>query len=55
MRRLGEEGLSDTLVVVGGVIPKRDIGRLKDMGVKGVFPGGTPFAESIQFILENVK
>jgi methylmalonyl-CoA mutase C-terminal domain/subunit len=55
MGRLREENLSDTLVVVGGVIPKRDIGRLKDMGVKGVFPGGTPFAESIQFILENVK
>ncbi len=55
MRRLREENLSDILVLVGGVIPKRDIGTLKDMGVKGVFPGGTPFAESIQFILENVK
>jgi len=55
MRSLREENLSDILVVVGGVIPKRDIGKLKDMGVKGVFPGGTPFAESIQFILENVK
>lgn len=55
MRRLREENLSDTLVVVGGVIPKGDIGKLKDMGVKGVFPGGTPFAESIQFILESVK
>lgn len=55
MRRLREENLSETLVVVGGVIPKGDIGKLKDMGVKGVFPGGTPFAEFIRFIMENVK
>ena len=55
MRRLREEKLFDTLVVVGGVIPRGDIRKLKEMGVKGVFPGGTPFAESIQFILENVK
>lgn len=55
MRRLREENLSDILVVVGGVIPKRDIGKLNDMGIEGVFPGGTPFVESIQFIQENVK
>lgn len=55
MSRLKDENLSDILVVVGGVIPQRDIMKLKDMGVKGVFPGGTPFAESIQFIRENVK
>jgi methylmalonyl-CoA mutase C-terminal domain/subunit len=55
MRRIKEENLSDILVVVGGVIPKKDIGKLKDMGIKGVFPGGTPFAESIQLIRENVK
>ena len=55
MRRMREENLSDVLVVVGGVIPKRDIGKLKDMGIKGVFPGGTPFSESVRFIRENVK
>ncbi len=55
MRRLREENLSDMLVVVGGVIPKRDIQKLKDMGIEGVFPGGTPFVESIQFIRGNVK
>jgi methylmalonyl-CoA mutase C-terminal domain/subunit len=55
MGRMREESLSDILVVVGGVIPKRDIGKLKDMGIKGVFPGGTPFSESVRFIRENVK
>lgn len=55
MSRLKDENLSDILVVVGGVIPKRDIGKLKDMGIKAVFPGGTPFAESIRLIRENVQ
>ena len=55
MRRIKEENLSGILVVVGGVIPKRDIGKLKDMGIKGVFPGGTPFTESIQLIREKVQ
>ena len=55
MGRMREESLSDILVVVGGVIPKRDIGKLRDMGIKGVFPGGTPFAESVRFIRENAQ
>jgi len=55
MGRMREASLSDILVVVGGVIPKRDIGKLKDMGIKGVFPGGTSFSESVRFIRENVK
>jgi methylmalonyl-CoA mutase C-terminal domain/subunit len=55
MGRMREERLSDILVVVGGVIPKRDIGKLRDMGIKGVFPGGTPFLEAVRFIRENVK
>ena len=55
MGRMREEDLSDILVVVGGVIPKRDIQKLKGMGIKGVFPGGTPFAEPIRFIRESVK
>jgi len=55
MRRLREENLSNIMVVVGGVIPKRDVRKLKDMGINGVFPGGTSFGESIRFIRENVK
>ncbi len=42
--------LSDTFVVVGGVIPTRDIEPLKAMGIQGVFPGGTPFEEIVQTI-----
>jgi methylmalonyl-CoA mutase C-terminal domain/subunit len=55
MELIGKEGLDNVLVVVGGVIPTKDIALLKEIGVKGVFPGGTPFEESIAFIKENVR
>jgi methylmalonyl-CoA mutase C-terminal domain/subunit len=42
-----EEGIEDIPVVVGGVIPKQDIPKLKALGIGGVFPGGTPFDEIV--------
>jgi methylmalonyl-CoA mutase C-terminal domain/subunit len=50
-----EEGLDRVMVVVGGVIPAKDIPVLKEIGVAGVFPGGTPFEESINFIREHAR
>jgi methylmalonyl-CoA mutase C-terminal domain/subunit len=41
------EGIADIPVVVGGVIPRQDVPKLIEMGIKGVFPGGTPFEEMI--------
>lgn len=55
IERAKEEGINDKMVVVGGVIPNRDIPKLKALGVTGVFPGGTPFSEITGFITENVK
>ncbi len=55
LKKMKEEKISDILVVVGGVIPKRDISLLQTMGIEGVFPGGTPFEESIRWIKDNVK
>lgn len=49
-----KEGMDNVMVVVGGVIPDKDIPVLKGIGVAGVFPGGTPFEESVTFIKENV-
>ncbi len=40
MELLAAEGVDDIAVCVGGVIPKRDVAVLQEMGVKGVFPGG---------------
>jgi methylmalonyl-CoA mutase C-terminal domain/subunit len=50
-----KEDISDVLVVVGGVIPTKDVPVLQDLGVKGIFPGGTRFDEISTFIKENVK
>lgn len=54
-RKMSEKGLEDMVLVIGGVIPKRDIPVLQKMGVHGIFPGGTPFEESIKWIKEHVK
>lgn len=50
---LKKENIHDKLIVVGGVIPNKDIQVLKDMGVDGIFPGGTKFTEIVGFIKEN--
>ena len=49
------KGMSDVLVVGGGVIPESDIPGLKEAGVKAIFTPGTPTKEVIDFIKENVK
>ncbi|HUL32223.1 MAG TPA: cobalamin B12-binding domain-containing protein [Thermodesulfobacteriota bacterium] len=55
MKEMKRKKIDDVLVIVGGVIPKRDIPLLEKIGIQGVFPGGTSFAESIRWIQENVK
>jgi len=55
VERLKEEGAGDIKVAVGGVIPSRDIPALKDMGVVGIFPGGTPIDEAIAWMQANVN
>jgi methylmalonyl-CoA mutase C-terminal domain/subunit len=58
-RRLQEvmkaEGIGDIPVAVGGVIPKQDIAKLKQMGIAGVFPGGTTFDDIVAGIHDIVK
>lgn len=55
MQRVKKEGKKDILVVVGGVIPDKDIPRMKQLGVRGVFPVGTPLQDIASFIRENVQ
>ena len=55
MELLKEKGLDDVLVVIGGIIPDIDVPRLKAIGVKGVFPPGTPMQEIIDFINSNAR
>ena len=48
-----EQDIGDKLIVVGGVIPNKDIPTLKDIGVNGIFPGGVHFDEIVRFIGEK--
>lgn len=52
---LGEKGLDDVVVLVGGIIPDVDIPKLKAIGVKGVFLPGTPMQEIVEFIQREVR
>jgi methylmalonyl-CoA mutase C-terminal domain/subunit len=54
IRELGERGIGDKPVVVGGVIPHQDIEKLKEIGVTAVFRTGTPIREIAAFIEENI-
>ena len=55
LEMMKSEGLQEIAVVVGGVIPKRDISKLKALGIAGVYPGGTPFDEIVGGINVIVK
>ncbi len=41
---LERNGASDTILVVGGIIPRKDAAKLKELGVAGVFGPGTTTA-----------
>ena len=49
------ERIEDIPVTVGGVIPKQDIPKLNEMGIEGVFPGGTSFIDIVTGIRGVVK
>jgi methylmalonyl-CoA mutase C-terminal domain/subunit len=55
VKKLKEKKIEDIVLVVGGVIPKRDIPHLQKIGIEGTFPGGTPFDESVRWIKEHTK
>ena len=55
IEKLRAQGADDILVVVGGVIPSRDIPKLKELGVAGVFPGGTLLDDVVAWIRANVN
>lgn len=54
MGLLKEKGAEGKIVLVGGVIPGRDFEALRELGVNGIFPGGTPLEKTIEFIRGNV-
>jgi methylmalonyl-CoA mutase C-terminal domain/subunit len=55
MELLRESGMSDVVVIVGGIIPDEDAAQLKDQGVAAVFQPGASLEEIVQFIRSTVK
>lgn len=55
MELLRGNGLSDVVVVVGGIIPDEDAAQLKEQGVAAVFQPGASLEEIVQFIRSSVK
>jgi methylmalonyl-CoA mutase, C-terminal domain len=55
VRLLKEKGLTDVLVVLGGIIPDVDLPALAAIGIRGVFRPGTPMQDIIDFISANAR
>ena len=58
VRRVGklmeDAGLSDVLLIVGGVVPDADVPLLEEAGVDAVFHPATTMAEIVEFIVRRL-
>lgn len=50
-----QNGMEDTLVLVGGIVPQEDIAKLKENGVSEIFLPGTSTEDIVAFIRKNVR
>jgi methylmalonyl-CoA mutase cobalamin-binding domain/chain len=55
MELLREAGLAHVAVLVGGIIPEDDIGKLHDLGVARVFGPGATLAEIVAFVEDQSR
>jgi methylmalonyl-CoA mutase C-terminal domain/subunit len=54
MDLMKKEKLDDVLVIIGGIIPDKDITKLKELGVSEVFQPGASTEDIITYVRENV-
>ncbi|MFC1925145.1 cobalamin B12-binding domain-containing protein [Chloroflexota bacterium] len=54
MERLKQEGMENTLVIAGGIIPKEDIPALQKIGIQAVFGPGTTTGDIADFINKTI-
>ena len=54
MSLLDQKGIDDIRVIVGGIIPEKDIPDLKKIGIAEVFLPGSSTKSIVQWIQENV-
>jgi len=50
LKKLKEEGAGDIPVFAGGIIPDKDIEKLRELGVRDIFPPGTSTARAVEAI-----
>jgi methylmalonyl-CoA mutase C-terminal domain/subunit len=55
MELLREKGITDVLVMGGGIIPEEDVPALKQAGIAAVFGPGTDTGNIVNFIRENLR
>lgn len=47
--------MDDVLLFMGGIVPDRDLQRLKGLGVKGIFLPGSSLEEIVRFVQDNAR
>ncbi|NLT65621.1 MAG: cobalamin B12-binding domain-containing protein [Acidobacteria bacterium] len=55
MTLVKEKSMDDVLVFAGGIIPDRDIPRLKEIGIAEVFPPGSPLQQIVDFVKTSIR
>ncbi len=51
---LKAQGADDIMVIGGGIIPEEDIGKLKAVGIRKIFPPGTSLETIVDWVRLNV-
>ncbi len=52
---LHENKMNDVLVFAGGIIPDRDVPKLKEIGVSEIFPPGSSLQAIVDFVKGRVR
>jgi len=55
VRLVRQKGDSDILVIGGGIIPEKDIPKLKEAGIAQIFGPGTPLEDIVKFIKTTLE
>ncbi len=55
MELMHEKKLDDVMVFAGGIIPDQDITRLKEIGIKEIFPPGSSLEEIVSFVKSHAR
>jgi len=54
IKLLQEKGAGDIPVIAGGIIPERDIPKMKKVGIREIFLPGTSTQDIVRWIRENI-